>query len=369
MWKKVTLGVCLLGLAAAVAWQGYTIRELRGQLTTTPSASVENTEPLSTPVPKTASLMERVSSRDRSTPASEGRDALNERVAALERAVAQLSKASEYLMDRGQIPLASNKLAELQQKFMDPATSERERLQTLRVLRRNGPLTDEVIQTALSWIQTATNNALREDIVQQLGGSTNSLLRGPMIQLATSDPNPDVRERAVQNLRRLVGDPQVEALLWNLVLTDADGGVREQAEEALREGPMSDARLAALRNRAVDANSSLDERLLAVRALQGAGGAAPEVAAAFAQMVQSTADGAAKARIFNAFDGSTDPNMKLPLVNGLQDPDPTVRQSAADALSGYKADPAVIEWLRYIAQNDADPRVRREAQQALRDRR
>jgi hypothetical protein len=368
MWKKAALAVCLLAVAAAIAWQGYTIRGLQEQLTVSPSEPAQSLDPAPSPLSESATQPERLARRER--PARrDADDGLPARVDALEQAVARLTKASDYLMTRGQIPLESNKLAELQQKFMDPNTSERDRLQTLRVLRRNGPLSDEVLQHALSWIQTSTNNALREDIVQQLGGSTNSLLREPMIRLATSDPNPDVRERAVQSLQRMVGDPQVEALLWNLVLTDTDGGVREQAEEALREGPMSDTRLAALRNRAVDPNSSLDERLIAVRALQGAGASASDVTAAFAQMVQNTQDANARARIFDAFDGSTDPNMKVPLVFGLQDPNPSVRRSAADALSGYKADPAVIEWLRYIAQNDTDPRVRREAEQALRDRR
>ena len=61
--------------------------------------------------------------------------------------------------------------------------------------------------------------------------------------------------------------------------------------------------------------------------------------------------------------------MMAPLVYGLQDPNANVRARAADALSGYKSEPAVAEWLRYVAQNDADSRVRREAEQALRDRR
>jgi HEAT repeat protein len=210
---------------------------------------------------------------------------------------------------------------------------------------------------------------LREDLVQQLGGSTNILLREPMMQLATSDPHPDVREEAVQNLRRMVTDPQVEALLWNLVRNDADGGVREEAEEALREGPMTDARRTAMRARALDPNSSLDDRLLAVQALREAGDAGSEATLALAQFAQTSQDPGERARVFGAFDGSSDPNMKLPLVYGLQDPNPLVRERAADALSGYKSDPAIIEWLRHVAENDADPRVRREASQALNDRR
>ena len=52
---------------------------------------------------------------------------------------------------------------------------------------------------------------------------------------------------------------------------------------------------------------------------------------------------------------------------GLQDADAQVRRAAADALSGFGTDPRVRQWLEFVAQSDADTRVRREAQQALRE--
>jgi HEAT repeat protein len=61
----------------------------------------------------------------------------------------------------------------------------------------------------------------------------------------------------------------------------------------------------------------------------------------------------------------SDPTLKVPLVYGLQDANAQVRARAADALSSHAADPAVQQWLRYVVDNDSDPRVRREAQQAL----
>jgi HEAT repeat protein len=118
----------------------------------------------------------------------------------------------------------------------------------------------------------------------------------------------------------------------------------------------------------MDPQSTLDERLLAMRALRNARDGAPDVTAALAQFAQTTQDPSERARVFDAFDGRSDPNMKLPLVYGLQDPNPIVRERAADALSGYKSDPVIIDWLKHAAANDADPRVRAEAQKALRDR-
>lgn len=364
MWKIIGTGICLLTITAVAVWQGQVIRELRRQV---PAAGQEPPRPSASPdsapepdAPRRQRSIRAVGMAD---------EGLGERVIVLEKMVAQLTEASEYLMARGQLPLASHKRAELEQKVLDPGATERDRLQALRLLRRNGALSDAMVQHALAWIQTATNNGLREDLVEQLGNSTNGLMREPMLKLATTDPHPDVREKAIENLRRFVSDPQVDAALWNLARTDADGGVREEAEEALREAPMTEARRTDMRARALDPNSPLDDRLLAVQVLRESGDAAPEATAALAQFAQASQDPRERARVFEAFDGSNDPSLKLPLVYGLQDSDPLVRERAADALSGYRTDPAIVEWLKHVAQNDADPRVRREASQALQERR
>ena len=363
MWRNIGVGICLLTITVVALWQGQVIRELRKHM---PAAGREQPRPPGEP---DAAPTRDTPRRERARAVVVADDELNGRVALLEKTVAQLTESSEYLMSRGQLPLAEHKRAELEQKVMDLSASDQDRLQALRLLRRNGGLSDAMMQHTLAWLQSATNNGLREDLVQQLGSATNGLLREPMIKLATSDLNANVRERAVQNLRGAVSDPQVETLLWNLARSDADGDVRDKAEKALREGPMTDARRTATRARAVDPNSSLDERLLAVEVLREAGDSATEATAALAQYVQASKDPRERARVFEAFDGSTDPSMKLPLVHGLSDPDPLVRERAADALSGYKTDPAIIEWLKHVAETDPEARVRREAAQALQERR
>ena len=133
--------------------------------------------------------------------------------------------------------MAAHKISELEQKLMDASAPDRDRLQALRLLRRNGAMSDTVLQQALSWLQTATNNALREDIVQQLQGITNRAARAPLVKLATTDANPDVRQEAIQGLRNFVTDPQVESLLWELASKDTDGGVREAHLRGVRENP------------------------------------------------------------------------------------------------------------------------------------
>jgi HEAT repeat protein len=359
--KKIAVGILLAALAATAVWQAKTIRQLRSAVLTD---SAKQSAP-SDAAPEPTSAAPRVERATRSA----ATDGLSERITTLEKQVAQLTQNSEYLMTRGQLPLAPNKRSELEQTFLNASASERDRLQALRLLRRNGGLSDSVLQQALSWLQTSTNNGVREDLVRQLQGVTNGPVREPLLKLAASDTNEDVRREAVQALRGLLTDPQVESLMWELALKDSDPRVREEAEQTLREGQMTDARRAALKQRALDPNSSLDERLIAVRALRESGDGAAEAATALAQFAQTTQNPAERARVFRAFDGSTDPSMKLPLVYGLQDPDPIVRERAADALSGYKADPAIVQWLKWVVENDTDPRVRREASQALNDRR
>ena len=208
MWKRIAVGTALIALTIMAVWQATTIRELRTQGAGTRTGSMPGTEAPDATPPRVALR----NARDTSTRAVVVNDAqMDERVATLEKQVALLTQNAEYLMARGQLPLAAHKIAELEQKFMDPNASERDRMQALRLLRRNGALSDAVVQHTLSWLQTATNNGLREDLIQQLAGSTNLLVRDPMIKLASSDPDADVRERAVQSLRRFLGsDPQVE---------------------------------------------------------------------------------------------------------------------------------------------------------------
>jgi len=169
----------------------------------------------------------------------------------------------------------------------------------------------------------------------------------------------------VENLRSFVADPQVEATLWSLLKNDPDEDVRDEAAQALGRGPFTESRVAALKERALDSQSPLDERLMALRALDRANVDSGTATAMLAELAQTTTNPDDKLKLFRAFDGSDDPVVKLPLVYGLQDANPLVREEAVDALSDFRDDPAVLQWLQYVAQNDADPQVRREAYQAL----
>jgi len=293
---------------------------------------------------------------------------LSRRVDELEQAVAQLARASDYLMERGQLPLATNKVGDLERLFNDGAAADRDRVRALGLLRRNGPLTDDLVQNALAWLQSSTNAGTRRELVQQLRGATNAAVKGPLLALMSTEKTDNVREEVAQSLRRFTDDPAVESALWNAALNDPDEDVRDEAQDALREGPAGEARLATLRERATNPQATLDEQLLALDALRNAKAPTSDIIAGMADLAQNSQDPLQRTKLFQAFDDFNDPATKVPLVHGLQDPNPLVREEAADALSGHTSDPAVREWLQYVASNDADPRVRREAMEALRER-
>ncbi|HEX7861644.1 MAG TPA: HEAT repeat domain-containing protein [Verrucomicrobiae bacterium] len=300
------------------------------------------------------------------TTATDRTAGLHARLANIEQSIAHLTKATDSLMERGMIPPTEERLAELQQRFFDPTASDQDRLRSLRLLKRNQPqLSDEIVTQALSMMQSSTNGGTRRDLLRQLDGVTNAAMKQPLLAMLDSETTGNVRESLVDVLSDFATDPAVETKLWDLAVNDADEDVREEAQDALREAPTSPERVEKLRQKALSADASLDERVLSMRALREANVQMPEVVSEMAQLAQNSPDPVMRAKLFQAFDGINDQNLMAPLVNGLQDPNPVVRESAADALSSFASDPRIQEWLNHIIQNDADPRVKREAYQAL----
>lgn len=262
------------------------------------------------------------------------------------------------------MPPSEERVVELQQRFLDPTSSEPDRLRALRMLRRNNQLDETVIAQAISQIQSSTNANFRRELLQSLDGATNGALKQPLIALLNSETDNGMRDQLVNVLRRFAGDPEVEAKFWDLALNDANARVRDQAREAIARAPVTPERIDQLLTKAASQEASLDERLISFRALRIAKSHTPELVNELANMAQNSTDPIARAKLFKSFNGLTDESLMAPLVNGLQDSDPVVRQNAADSLSSFP-DPRVQEWLNHLIQNDADPAVKREAHAAL----
>lgn len=287
------------------------------------------------------------------------------RLANLERSMEQFTTAANVLMDRGMIPPSEEKLTELQQKFFDPNTPEDERLKVLGMLRRNNQLSDEVVSHGLSMLGSTTNINFKRALLGSFDGLTNASLKQPLFAMLQTETSDDLRAQIVGALRRFTDDPSIESKLWDMALNDPNTQVRDRARDAVtRNAPATPERIDRLSQTTRDPNAPLDERLLSFRALRIAKAHTPEMVNELAAMAQSTTDPVARAKLFGSFNGLTDPGLMAPLVDGLQDADPIVRQNAADALSSY-SDPRVQQWLEHILQNDTDAAVKREAHRAL----
>jgi len=355
MWKTLVIAGVLGTLLGVVAAQQYSIRLLlaettaqRHQLSASPSPASEASEKIGS-----------------GRPAQIGDGNLRHRVSQLEQTVAGFAKISDHLMERGQIPLSNERLAGLVGKFADPGAKDSDRLQTLRQLRRSNGLTEEVAGVAAAWLSTLTNSGVQRAALEQLRGVSHPALREPFLQMAVSSPDGNVRERAVANLGRFLNDPQVENQLWASLQNDPDPEVREEAREAIVEGEMTESRITALKTRGMDPGISVDEQAVIWEALREAGHQAPELSARLAQLAQTTPDSAQRIKLFRAFDDHNDLAFVPSLIKGLEDPNPMVRERAADALSDYRTDQTVQQWLKHVAETDVDSAVRREAYRGL----
>jgi hypothetical protein len=289
---------------------------------------------------------------------------LAQRVAELERRLPDVNQQSVQVSPV-RTGHSTNRTEDLRRKFLDSSLPAKDRLQALQHLRRNKELNDEVLQGALAWLQSSKDNETRRDILHQLDGITNASLRQPLLDVAATSTDSKLRERAFANLRAYVSDAAVENQLWELTRKDADPKVRELAEEALRKGSMTPERAVRLQQLLGDPQTSLDDRLTALRALHRGGADVSEAATQLAALAQGTQDVVTRANIFHALDGVQDPRLLPPLLGGLQDPSPNVRKEAAEALTAFASNPDIQQWLQYVAQSDADSKVRREAFKAL----
>lgn len=302
-------------------------------------------------------------------PASDGNAGvtagIQARLAALEHTVGEFTKAADLLMERGMIPPNEEKLAELQQRFFDPTLSDEERLKIFQLIRRGEGMSDAVLTQSLAMLQSSTNGNFKTALLQGFNGLTNEILKQPLLAMLQSETNQQFRGQVVLALSKFTQDPAIEAKLWEMALNEPDTGVRNRAVNAVTRGtPPTPERIAKMNQIVADPNASLDERLLSFRGLRIAKAHTPEMVNELATMAENTTDPVAKAKLLGSFNGLTEPSLMLPLVNGLQDPDPVVRQKAADSLGTY-TDPRVQQWLEHVVKNDTDEAVRREAHRAL----
>jgi hypothetical protein len=347
-----------LMVVAALGWQQRSIGTLRRELAELRRSSGEPDAPVPRPAAAQASVTPRA-------PAAADDPSLAGRVLALEASVALLNQGAEHLMDRGAVPLSPAKTEELRGILLDPNRPTRDRLNALRLLRRNGLFTDDLAAVAAEWLGASTDADATRELLEQLRGARNAPLSAALQNLASQATDRRVREAALDSLRGFVQDPQVEALVSSLAMSDPSPELRRRAEDVLRRISVTPEGAASLAQRALNPAAPLDERLLSLRVLRRSDDGLDQIAPALAQTAQATADPEARLKLFTAFDEVNRPEFMLPLVEGVQDGNADVRRRAADALVDYRDHPTVQEWLRVLASSDPDPGVREQAARAF----
>ena len=190
MWKTLSIPLLLLLLAGGFALQQRSLNALNRRLDSLQRPSVTEDQ-----VASLATARRPVDSSTQRGPDQQ----LGVRLTALEDAVNELRRTSDYLMESGRAPLDDRMREEMMRRLSDPTTSTGERLRAFRLLRDGGALSETTVAAALSWLNGTTNGGLREDILNQLEGATNSALQSPLMQLALSDADEDVREWAISD--------------------------------------------------------------------------------------------------------------------------------------------------------------------------
>src|SRR5688572_12412717 len=215
--RTTLFAVTLAVLSTGAFWGAHTLRQLRSEM-----AAVR--QQLAEMSPRAMSEETIQPSRRNAEPRRSVADrSLSRRIEELEQAVAELARASDYLMERGQLPLGANKIEDLIRLLGDPTAADRDRLRALGLIRRNGTMSDEAVQQTLGWLQSSTNAGTRRELVQHLRGVTNAAVKAPLLGMMSTEPNSNVREQVAESLRGFVNDPAVESALWNAALNDPDG--------------------------------------------------------------------------------------------------------------------------------------------------
>ena len=291
---------------------------------------------------------------------------LESRLQRLELASAKFADAIEVLQKQGDLPLQEETVADLKIQLQNPNATDEERFRALQLLRRTQNLSDDLFHGVLAWLQTATNAQTRRTLVHTLKAFTNADYMQPLLDLLEKEQSREVRYQIVASLRPFLGDARVEDRLWQLSQKDSDRRLREQALGMLAKGQLTSERIAALQSNAMSANLPLEDQLLAFRTLRNARAISSPVLDKWIDLAARADDPSRRAQILSAFDGVTDEQIKVPLVQGLQDQSPVVRERAAHILGRFAhSDGRIRDWLIHVSENDPDPEVQREAHRML----
>ncbi len=158
---------------------------------------------------------------------------LGERLAYLEAGMKQWLVFQQKMMLEGEIEASPELVAAMKQQVLNPNASEADRLQALRILRRNDERSPEVVASMIQMASTTESPRVRADIFRQMEGVEDPAFGQTLLQFAANDPNAMVREEAVESMEAFVSDPRYLEALTLIAEQDASDEVRVEAYEVL----------------------------------------------------------------------------------------------------------------------------------------
>ena len=125
-------------------------------------------------------------------------------------------------------------------RILDAEVSARDKLRALGILRyfppEVGARDSAVVDEVLRLLDSQTDQDLRTDLVRNLKGIQDPILRLRLEELAVRDPNPAVREEAIESLTPMYsGNPSLWAWLHDVAENDPHASVRRQARDSLED--------------------------------------------------------------------------------------------------------------------------------------
>ncbi len=187
----------------------------------------------------------------------------------------------------------------------------------------------------------------------------NVFLRAsPLVSEPPKEEPPAVDLRLSERIARLEGE--LESLRTSYEVEEA--GSHQPEERPYRDE---------WTRRALDLTSTPEEVLQALGALRGerlpdGTDARIAILPAVLPLAETSEDPAVRADAWRQLHGCDDPSLLAPLLRAHEsDPVARVREEAAESLDAFLADALVAQALRFAAENDPDPGVRRQALESL----
>ncbi len=274
--------------------------------------------------------------------------------------------AGAFTSERSVYPGRQQWTLNAQAKFLDTSLSDSERVQALGWLRyaddnaRSGAV-------AAAAVEMAMKSDHARQIWEYLKGVGDPYLIQPLLESLAYDSSPDVRREAAKTLEDFIDEPGVREALEYAIAHDESQVVRDRAHFTLAS---EQERQAIITGIVLNTSLTDRERMAPLWEQRFANGdklvLSDEAITALVDMAVSSDDPQTRGSVWYHLRGIDHPDLVRPLLNQLaNDPNESVRVSAASLLGEYLDYSGVRSALEETTINETSRSVRRAARSSL----